>query len=162
MKNGVILIGPDKIKSTVGKSLAASLGLPFSDLSNDAQRFRKDGDADPETVVHIYQAEGYGAVIRYLMPQRAHVVERALAAYGPSVVALGAFHTIFDDDELLRRVQQNLVTHPANRALATATVYTEGKTPAETCREILSKGESHERVHRSEQTELGNHCPGTL
>lgn len=35
--------------------------------------------------------------------------------------------------------QAHFVHHPSNRRLATLTVYTEGKTPAETCDEILSR-----------------------
>ena len=35
--------------------------------------------------------------------------------------------------------QEHFVNHPSNRRLATLTVYTEGKTPAETCDEILRR-----------------------
>ncbi len=114
MKNGVVLIGPEKSgKSTVGKLLSMSLGLPFNDLSNDIERFRKGKDVDRQTLFDIFQAEGYGAVIRHLMPQRASIVERALLAYGPSVIELGAFYTVFDDEKLLQHVQQSLRTYDA-------------------------------------------------
>jgi hypothetical protein len=42
--------------------------------------------------------------------------------------------TSIDGIDLIRY----LVTHPSNRTLATATVYTEEKTPVESCQEILN------------------------
>lgn len=40
-------------------------------------------------------------------------------------------------DEDLRGLNEHYVRHPANRALATAVVYTRGKTPEETCDDVL-------------------------
>lgn len=39
----------------------------------------------------------------------------------------------------MQQIQEQMIRHPANRTLATITVYTAGKTPAETCAEILAQ-----------------------
>ena len=84
IKSGVVLIGPERSgKTTVGRLLASSLGLSFHDLSGETKRFREGREVDQQTLAHIYQTKGYGAVIRHRMPQRANTVELALAAYGP-------------------------------------------------------------------------------
>ena len=39
-------------------------------------------------------------------------------------------------------INQNFITHPSNHALATFTVYTEGRLPGDTCAEIVGRIQS--------------------
>jgi shikimate kinase len=110
-KEGIILIGPEKAgKTAVGQLLAASLDLPFYDLTADTVRFRTGTGPDSERLIEIYNSEGYEAVLRYLMPLRADVVVQALAHYERGVVELPARYAFFDREPMLVQVQ------PAMRA----------------------------------------------
>jgi shikimate kinase len=110
-KEGIILIGPEKAgKTAVGQLLAASLDLPFYDLTADTVRFRTGTGPDSERLIEIYNSEGYEAVLRYLMPFRADVVVQALAHYERGVVELPARYAFFDREPMLDQVQ------PAMRA----------------------------------------------
>jgi hypothetical protein len=72
--------------------------------------------------------------------------DRRLAPY-PNVVLLLPSPDLDESVALLRKrntptindvaLNQHLITHHSNHDLATVTVYTEGKTPEETCDEVL-------------------------
>jgi hypothetical protein len=78
-------------------------------------------------------------------------VRRALAPY-PHVVLLLPSPDVDQSvmclndrvDENLRALNEHYIRHPANQSLATAVVYTFGKTPEETCADILHTLRIHE------------------
>jgi shikimate kinase len=106
-KESIILIGPEKAgKTAVGRLLAASLDMPFYDLTADTGRFRTGTGPDSERLIEIYNSQGYEAVLRYLMPFRADVVVQALAHYERGVVELPARYALFDREPLLSRARR--------------------------------------------------------
>lgn len=104
---GVTLIGPSGVgKEAVGRRLAADLGLPFHNLPADAHRYRALTAFDPVRQAEIYHDGGYEAVVRYLMPINARIVEMALADYGPGVIRFGELHSIYEEPDVLERVRK--------------------------------------------------------
>jgi shikimate kinase len=102
----IILIGPVGAgKSTQGKLLAEKLSLP--QVSLDAVRFAyyKEIGYDEEHAKHLRERKGFLRLYRYWKPFEAHAVERVLAEHQDCVIDFGAGHSVFEDDDLFRRVE---------------------------------------------------------
>lgn len=109
---GLVLMGPSGVgKSTIGSQVAQQIGLPFHDLSVDADQYRGPDYPNQKTLSEIYASEGYGAVIRHLMPHRAAVLQRALQDYGSGVIEVGALYSIYESDELLDQVKEAFASY---------------------------------------------------
>ncbi|GAB4210812.1 MAG: hypothetical protein OHK0022_44520 [Roseiflexaceae bacterium] len=186
MQLPIVLIGPMSAgKSTIAEALSAQLGVPRCPLDELRWSYYDEIGYDNERAKQIAEAEGAAGLIRYWKPFEAHAVERVLADHPGEIIDFGAGHSVYDEPELLERVQRALapvrtvilllpspnddesveianarlttlyeqegeplrpgvlemnatfVRHPANRLLATHTVYTKNKTPEETCEEII-------------------------
>jgi len=171
----VILIGPMKVgKSTVGRLLAARLGLPRQPLDKNRWKYYREIGFDEEHARSLAENGSLDAAVNYCKPFEVHAVERHLAEIQNCVADFGAGYSVQEDpilhervrraldphpqvvlllpspdvdqsvvclndrvDEKLRALNEHYVRHPANRSLAKAVVYTSGKTPEETCADIL-------------------------
>lgn len=109
----VILIGPIGAgKSTLGKLVAAALGVPR--ISLDAIRFQyyREIGYDDAVAKDRYAAEGFWGLYRYWKPFEAHAVERVLAEHADCVIDFGAGHSVYEDEALLARVKEACARHP--------------------------------------------------
>jgi hypothetical protein len=121
----IILIGPERPgKSTVGRLLADQLGLPFTDVSKSAAPYYAELGHSQEAVDQAWNA---GELEGYLLLPSPNLDE---------AIAILRARTPFKVGDV--PFTRYLVTHPAFRSLATQVVYTEGKTPAAICEELLS------------------------
>jgi hypothetical protein len=188
LDTNLILIGPIAAgKTTVGKLLGETLGLPALELDNLRWGYYAEIGYDPEHAEQLRCEGGIKARGVYWKPFEIYAVERVLQDYPtshilsfgagnsvydapahfervrkalapypyiilllPSVdaneslrVLSGRFHALVPDcsDEDLKQVAEincYFIEHPANARLATHTVYTADKSPAEICSEILA------------------------
>lgn len=105
----IILIGPPGAgKSTVGRLLAARLGLP--QVSMDALRWAYYAEMgyDTELAGEIRERLGFRGLYRYWKPFEAYAVERILAAHRRGILDFGAGHSVFEDNALFARVRRAL------------------------------------------------------
>ena len=179
MPADIVLIGPVRAgKSTLGKLLSATLGLPQVSLDTVRYGYYKEIGYDENYARDIRRQEGFVAFMYYRELFAAYAVERMLSDYHHCVFDFGA--GIFESDEMFTRVQKALAGYPnvvlllpspnieeslrilAERDsnppkditldlsahfikhhtytdLARITVYTQGKSPEETCQEILER-----------------------
>lgn len=113
MKSDIILIGPIGAgKSTIGSLLANKLG--FSQCSMDDQRWNYYHEIgyDEELAKHKRETEGFWGIYQYWKPFEAYAVERLLSEYQHCVFDFGAGHSVYEDADLLQRVQQALSLYP--------------------------------------------------
>ncbi len=109
MRSTVILIGPMSTgKSTLAKMLAKKLGVPRIELDEVRQRFYQEIGYNEKYASEIVGREGMMGLIDYWKPFEAHAVERALEVYRDCVMDFGAGHSVYQDKELFRRVEQAL------------------------------------------------------
>ncbi len=179
MISDIILIGPVTAgKSTLGKLLAQKLKLPQCSLDDLRWKYYEEIHYDEEFAKQLKEKEGFLALYRYCKPFEAYTVERFLSEHSNCVIDFGAGHSVYENDELFKRVKQVLdpynnvvlilpspdlddsvqilneqtggfvsngfdfhehfVKHHSNHDLAKITVYTKGKSPEETCDDILN------------------------
>jgi shikimate kinase len=150
----VILIGPIGVgKSTLGKLVAASLGLPR--ISQDDIRFRyyQEIGYDEAVARQRYATDGFWGLYRYWKPFEAHAVERVLAEHANCVVDFGAGHSVYEDETLLARVKHVLAPYPnvilvlPSADLATSLDVLRDRQPS--LREIAPDINEHFLTHRS-------------
>jgi hypothetical protein len=109
MQSTVILIGPMSAgKSTLAKKLAKKLGVPRIELDEVRQRFYQEIGYNEKFASDIVGQEGMMGLIDYWKPFEAHAVERALEVYRDCVMDFGAGHSVYEDEELFRRVEAAL------------------------------------------------------
>ena len=107
MNTGIILLGPDHVgKAAVGQYLATQLQLPYRDFTAEYHTYLQQTDYIPGTWAEIYRTAGFGAAERHMMPIRAQILVQALADFGPAVVKLGGFDSIYEDPQHLKSVKQ--------------------------------------------------------
>jgi shikimate kinase len=113
MNATIILIGPlGAGKTTVGRLLAEKLGLPFCSVDDVRWAYYQEVGYD-KTVADQMAASSHGIqdVLRYSKPFEARMVERVLADHH-GVIDFGASNSIYDDKDLLSRVETALAPYP--------------------------------------------------
>lgn len=109
----VVLIGPMCVgKSTIGSELADLLNLPFLEMDDLRWSLYPEAGYDEEVARRIYLEEGTLGVLRYSKPFEAFAVQKTVRQQGDFVLALGAGHSVFDEDELFAPVDQALKPLP--------------------------------------------------
>ncbi len=109
MNSDIILIGPMGTgKSTLGELLSQKLGIPQCSMDDVRFDYYKEIGYDEEFAKQLREKEGFIAVCRYWKPFEAHAVERLLSEYSNCVIDFGAGHSVYEEDELFKRVQRAL------------------------------------------------------
>ncbi len=112
MRSIIILIGPMSVgKSTLAKKLATKLGVPRIELDEVRQRFNNEIGYDEKFASEIVGKKGMMDLINYWKPFDAHTVERALKEFDNCVMDFGAGHSVYEDPELFKRVENALKPH---------------------------------------------------
>jgi hypothetical protein len=102
----IVLIGPAGVgKSTVGAALARRLGIPFVDLDEIASGYYDEVGQPVERLIDRIPRDGLRAAHRWWQPARAHAATRCVVDHPGSVIALGAGHSHFEDDEFFEPVR---------------------------------------------------------
>ncbi|MGB8861461.1 MAG: shikimate kinase [Ilumatobacteraceae bacterium] len=102
----LVLIGPAAVgKSTVGEVLGALLCVPFVDLDEVAAAYYEECDAPVAALIERAHAIGFLAALRWWQPARAHAALRVVVEHPGSVIAFGAGHSHFEDDEFATTVR---------------------------------------------------------
>ena len=113
MRSTIVLIGPIGAgKSTVAALLAKKLNLPRRSMDEFHWDYYAEIGYDKEFAKQKLEMEGFWGLYRYWKPFEAYAVERLLSDASRSVIDLGAGHSVYEDDELLHRVQQVLAPFP--------------------------------------------------
>lgn len=118
MRSSIILIGPYLSgKSTLRRLLAERLHMPECSLDpfedpDLCLRLYREGGYDEEDEDRAINEEGGDGFYRYMKPFEAYAVERCLAQHPGHVVELGATHSVYEDEALLRRVEAALAPFP--------------------------------------------------
>ena len=109
----IILIGPISAgKSTVGKHLAALLGLPQHPMDERRWNYYKEIGYDEALAQQKLEAGGFWELYQYWKPFEAHAVERLLSEYHDCVIDFGAGHSVYEDIALFKKVEQVLAPYP--------------------------------------------------
>jgi shikimate kinase len=97
----LVLIGPVAVgKSTVGPLVAERLGRAFVDLDDVAhERYYDEVDGGVARLIEHAIADGFVAASAWWQPTRVHAVRRVLADHPGAVIAFGAGHSHYEDDE---------------------------------------------------------------
>jgi shikimate kinase len=113
MRSTIILIGPIGTgKSTVAALLAEKLNLPRCSMDEFRWNYYAEIGYDSEIAKQKREVEGFWGLYRYWKPFEAYAVERLLSVHRHGVIDFGAGHSVYEDDELFRRVQQVLAPYP--------------------------------------------------
>lgn len=114
MGTSIILIGPlGAGKTTLMRLLAERLGWMPLDLDDLRWAYYAEIGYDEGYAKQLRDSEDWFALGRYWKPFEAHSVERVVADYPENhVIAFGAGHSVYDDPELLARVQTALAPFP--------------------------------------------------
>jgi adenylate kinase family enzyme len=108
----IILIGPMGAgKSTVGKLLAARLGIPQVSLDDVRKQYYAEIGYDDELAKRIRAALGLPGVAAYWKQFDAHSVERVLAQHPHCVIDFGAGASVYEEGQVFRRVQRLLAPY---------------------------------------------------
>lgn len=105
----LVLIGPAATgKSTLGKLVAAGIGVPFVDIDEVAEPYYEEAGRTLEKLSQRSSAVGRVAAEREWEVARAHAVRRVLEDNPNAVIALGAGHTSYQDELHFRQVKNAL------------------------------------------------------
>ena len=109
MAQHVVIIGPVAVgKSTVGASLAAVLGVPFVDLDEVASDYYAEVGQGIDQLIERAKAYGFVEAHSWWQPARVHAVQGVLRRSTNSVVALGAGHSHFEDEQWCAEIAPSL------------------------------------------------------
>ena len=109
MNSDIILIGPMGTgKSALGELLSQKLGIPQCSMDDVRLDYYKEIGYDEEFAKQLREKEGFLAVYQYWKPFEAHAVERLLSEYSNCVIDFGAGHSVYEEEELFKRVQRAL------------------------------------------------------
>ncbi len=112
MYTDIILIGPQGCgKSTIGEMLALKLGLPQYSMDTLRWDYYKEIGYDREKADKLLDEKGFYELYKYLKPFDAHAVERIFAEHSGCVIDFGAGHSVYEDDELFRRVEKAMLPY---------------------------------------------------
>jgi shikimate kinase len=107
MYTDIILIGPQGCgKSTIGELLSRKLGLPQCSMDKLRWDYYKEIGYDQEKANELLDTHGFYELYKYQKPFDAYAVERLLAKRNGCVIDFGSGHSIYEDDELFRRVKK--------------------------------------------------------
>ncbi len=95
-------------KTTTGTRLAQRLGLPLLHLASLCPHYWAEAGFDAIQQAELREADRWGGIYRYQMPFNAYALERALVNHPRCVLELAAAQSVYDDPDLLARVQQLL------------------------------------------------------
>ncbi|HEX5838102.1 MAG TPA: shikimate kinase [Anaerolineales bacterium] len=111
--NSIILIGPMGAgKTTVGRLLADKLDMPFYSVDDVRPSYYQKVGYDQTAAAQIAElGEGLKGVLRYSKPFEARMVEMVLADHH-GVIDFGASNSVYDDSDLLARVEKALAPYP--------------------------------------------------
>jgi shikimate kinase len=113
VRSVVILIGPMSAgKSTIAPLLAEAFDLERVEMDTLRWAYYEEIGYDRALESRIAQQEGWSGLFRYWKPFEAHAVERAVAEHRNCVLDFGAGHSVYEDAELLQRVQRALAPFP--------------------------------------------------
>ena len=150
----VLLIGPIGAgKSTLGKLIAAALGVPQISLDDIRFEYYREIGYDDSVAKQRYVTDGFWGLYRYWKPFEAYTVERVLAEHTDCVIDLGAGHSVYEDEALLTRVKKAFAPHPnvvlvlPSADLATSLEVLQERRPS--LRDITPDINEHFITHRS-------------
>jgi shikimate kinase len=105
----VVLIGPlGAGKTTVGNLVAKKLRVPFCSIDSVRPAYYRKAGYDETVAASV---EGVWDVMRYSKPFEARMVEMVLAEHH-GVIDFGASNSVYDDSDLLARVEKALAPYP--------------------------------------------------
>ncbi|MEM9924344.1 MAG: shikimate kinase [Cyanobacteria bacterium P01_D01_bin.50] len=179
MKLPIVLIGSSNTsKTSVGKLLGQQLKLPFIALGDISEQYYLEISFNKTQLEEALEKDGGDGYYRYIQPFNAYAIERALSEHQECVIEFTPEQSVYDDAQLLEKVEQILqplthvilllyspdteeslrvleesntaivngmpinehfVKHHSNHDLANYVVYTKGKTPEQTCEDVLNK-----------------------
>jgi hypothetical protein len=107
----IVLIGPLAVgKTTVGAALSARLGHPQVSMDDVRWGFYDELGYDAaEADRRFAEGETMPDRLAYGRPFEVHAIERLMAVTVRGVVDLGASNSVFDDEQLLARVERALM-----------------------------------------------------
>jgi shikimate kinase len=109
MNSTIILIGPIGAgKTTVGQLLAMQLGVPFCSVDTVRPAYYQKVGYDQTAAA---SGEGVRDVMRSSKPFEARTVEMVLAEHH-GVIDFGASNSVYDEADLLARVEKVLAPYP--------------------------------------------------
>ena len=109
MKLPIVLIGSSNTsKITVGKLFAEQLNLPFISLEDISEKYYLEIGFNQAQQEQAWEEGGGDGFYRYMMPFNAYAIEQALSEHQESVIEFAAEQSVYDDDQLLEKVQQIL------------------------------------------------------
>jgi shikimate kinase len=109
MNSTIILIGPlGAGKTTVGQLLAKQLGVPFCSVDTVRPAYYQRVGYDQTAAA---SGEGVRDVMRSSKPFEARMVEMVLAEHR-GVIDFGASNSVYDESDLLARVEKALAPYP--------------------------------------------------
>lgn len=109
MNKTIILIGPIGTgKTTIGRLLAQKLNHPLRSIDQLRSAYYEKIGYDNAHAAD----QGIQAVIKYSKPFEAQMVEMILADNPNSIIDFGASNSVYDDQNLLQRVQNALAPYP--------------------------------------------------
>jgi shikimate kinase len=113
MSSTIILIGPlGAGKTTVGRLLAEKRDLPFCSIDDVREAYYQRAGYDKTFASQIAASEQrIQGVLRYSKPFEARMVEQVLADHH-GVIDFGASNSVYDDPDLLARVERALAPYP--------------------------------------------------
>ncbi|PSB01616.1 shikimate kinase [Merismopedia glauca] len=112
MKSEIILISAIGAgKTTVGKLLAERLNLPQCSMDELRWDYYAEIGYNQELARQKREKEGVLSLTRYWKPFEAHAVTRLLAEHQECVIDFGAGHSVYEDPELFKKVQQALAPY---------------------------------------------------
>ncbi len=113
MTGNIILIGPVRTgKSTLAHLLSEKLNLKRVSLDDIRWNYYREIGYTEALARQIRQTGGFVALVFYWKQFDAHAVERVLAEHPNCIIDFGAGHSVYDNHELLARVQNALAPHP--------------------------------------------------
>jgi hypothetical protein len=114
MNSSIILIGPIGVgKTTVGRLLAESLGLPLCSVDDVRSGYYEKIGYDKSLASSIAASEqGIRSVLRYTEPFDVQMIKMLLVDFQRSVIDLGASNSVYEDKGLLAQVEHVLEPYP--------------------------------------------------
>jgi shikimate kinase len=114
MKLPIVLIGsPNTSKTSVGKLLSQHLNLPFISLADISEQYYLEIGFDKVKQEQAWEENGADGYYNYIQPFHAYAIERALSEHQESVIEFAAEQSVYDDSQLLEKVEKILqpLTH---------------------------------------------------